>query len=115
MPVDGTGTASVEAVKAPLVPGVQKPPSRVGKQFQDRLVAAPAKKKVKKPVGLKTRPLGCGKTTWARTRRPAAASQAASRGDRCRAGLKAADGDHLIPRPHLEGEGGGGGQRHRTA
>ncbi len=56
MPVYETGTASVEAVKAPLVPGVQKPPRRVGKRFQDRHVAAPEKRKVKKPVGLKTRP-----------------------------------------------------------
>jgi hypothetical protein len=30
--VDGTDTASVEAVKAPPVPGVQKPPRRVGKR-----------------------------------------------------------------------------------
>jgi hypothetical protein len=32
------GTASVEAVKVPPVPGVQKPPCQVGKRF--RLVAA---------------------------------------------------------------------------
>jgi hypothetical protein len=35
---------------------MKKPPCRVGKQFQDRFVAAPEKKKEKKPVGLKTRP-----------------------------------------------------------
>jgi hypothetical protein len=35
---------------------MQKPPRRVGKRFLDRLVAAPMKEKVKKPMGLKTRP-----------------------------------------------------------
>jgi hypothetical protein len=45
----------VEAVKVLPVPGVQKPPCRVGKLFWDRLVAAPMKKKAKKPAGLKTR------------------------------------------------------------
>jgi hypothetical protein len=54
--VDETGTASVEAVKAPPVPGVQKPPRRVGKRFRDRRVAAPMKRKVKRPAGLRTRP-----------------------------------------------------------
>ena len=39
MPVDGTGTTSVAPVKAPPVPGVQKPPRQVGKRFWDRLVA----------------------------------------------------------------------------
>jgi hypothetical protein len=38
------GTASVEAVKGPPVPGVQKPPCRVGKQFWDRLVVTLEKK-----------------------------------------------------------------------
>jgi hypothetical protein len=56
VPVDGMGTVSVEAVKAPPVPGVQKPPRRVGKRFRDRLMAAPGKVKVKKPAGLQTRP-----------------------------------------------------------
>jgi hypothetical protein len=55
MPVDRMGTASVAPVMAPPVPGVQKPPRWVGKQFWDRLVAAP-EKKVKKSAGLKTRP-----------------------------------------------------------
>jgi hypothetical protein len=41
------GTASVEAVEAPPVPGVQKPPRRVGKRFRDRLVVAPEKKKAR--------------------------------------------------------------------
>jgi hypothetical protein len=50
------GTASVEAVKAPPVPSMQKPPCRVGKWFRDHHVAAPMREKVKKPVGLKTRP-----------------------------------------------------------
>ncbi len=53
--VDGTGTASVAAVMAPPVPGMQKSPRRIGKQFRDRLVAA-SEKKVKKRAGLKTRP-----------------------------------------------------------
>ncbi len=52
--VDRMGTASVAPVMAPPVPGVQKPPRQVGR-FWDRLVAAP-EEKVKKPVGLKTRP-----------------------------------------------------------
>ncbi len=56
MSVDETGTASVEAVKASPVPGVQKPPRRVGKRFRDRQVAAPEKKKVNRPAGLRTRP-----------------------------------------------------------
>ncbi len=50
------GTASVEAVKTPPVPSVQKPPRQVGKRFQDRRVAALEERKVKKPAGLKTRP-----------------------------------------------------------
>jgi hypothetical protein len=54
VPNDGTGIASVEAVKALSVPGVEKPPHRVGKQFWDHLIAA-LKKKVKKPAGLKMR------------------------------------------------------------
>jgi hypothetical protein len=33
---------------APPVLGVQKPPRRVGKWFQDHLMAAPEKKKVKR-------------------------------------------------------------------
>jgi hypothetical protein len=52
---DGTGTASVAPVMVLPVPGVQKPPRRVGKRFLDRLVAAP-EKKVKKPAGLRMRP-----------------------------------------------------------
>ncbi len=55
VPIDRTGTASVAPVKAPLVPGVQKPPRRVGKRFWDSLMAAP-EGKVKKPAGLKMRP-----------------------------------------------------------
>ncbi len=50
VPVEGTGTVSV---KAPPVPGVQRPPRRVGKWFH--FVAAP-EKKVKKPAGLQRRP-----------------------------------------------------------
>ncbi len=56
VPVDETGTLSVAPVMAPPVPGMQKPPRRVGKRFRDRLVAAPEKRKVKRTVGLKTRP-----------------------------------------------------------
>jgi hypothetical protein len=56
VPVDGTGTTSVAPVMVSPVPGVQKPPRRVGKRFQDRLVEAPEKKKVKRPLGLRTRP-----------------------------------------------------------
>ncbi len=56
VPVDGTGTMFVEAVKVPPVLGVQKPPCRVRKRFQDCHVAAPMKEKAKKLAGLKTRP-----------------------------------------------------------
>ncbi len=56
VPVDGTGTASEAPVMAPPVPGVQKPPRQVGKWFLDHLVAAPEKKQVKRPAGLRTRP-----------------------------------------------------------
>ncbi len=55
VPIDRTGTASVEAVKALPVPGVQKPTRWVGKQFRGCLVAAP-EKKVEKPAGLQRRP-----------------------------------------------------------
>jgi hypothetical protein len=81
------GTTSVETVKAPPVPGMQKPPCRVGKRFWDRLVAAP-EKRVKKPAGLKTR----------RTTRL---------GVRSRAGLEAADGDDLVQGPDSDGKGAG--------
>ncbi len=52
--IEGTGTTSVETVKALPVPGMQKPPRQVGKWFLDRLVAVPDK--VKNPAGLETRP-----------------------------------------------------------
>jgi hypothetical protein len=55
VPVDGTGNVSVAPVKAPPVPGVQKPPRRVGKRFRDRLVAA-LEVKMKKLAGLKMKP-----------------------------------------------------------
>ncbi len=51
VPVDGSGTASVAPVVEPPVPGMQKPPRWVGKQFRDHLVAAP-EEKVKKPASL---------------------------------------------------------------
>ncbi len=44
VPVDGRGTASVEAVKVMPVPGVQKPPRLVGKRFWDCLIAASERK-----------------------------------------------------------------------
>jgi hypothetical protein len=53
-PVDRMGTASVDPVMAPPVPGVQKLPRQVGKRFWG-LAAAP-EGKVKIPVDLKTRP-----------------------------------------------------------
>ncbi len=43
-----------------------------------------------------------------RARRSAAATRAARHGVRCRAGLEAADGDHLVPQPNSDGEGAGG-------
>ncbi len=103
VPVDGTGT---ESVMAPLDPGVQKPPCRVGKQFRDCLVAA-MEEKVKKPAGLNTRP------AWLRQDR-LGANPAVCRGDTgCQAwrpqlcSLKAADSYHLIPRPDSDGDGAG--------
>jgi hypothetical protein len=54
VPACVAGTTAVEAVKAPPIPGMQKPPRRVGKQFRDHVEAAP-KMKVKIPAGLKTR------------------------------------------------------------
>jgi hypothetical protein len=50
------GIVSVEALKAPPVPGVQKLPRQVGKRFRDCHVAAPEKRKVKRPADLRTRP-----------------------------------------------------------
>jgi hypothetical protein len=41
VPVDVTGTTSVETVKALPVLGVQKPLHWVGKRFRDHLEAAP--------------------------------------------------------------------------
>jgi hypothetical protein len=52
VPVERTGAVSVEAVKAPPVPGMQKPPRRVGKRDRDRFVVAP-ERKAKQPAGLK--------------------------------------------------------------
>ncbi len=59
VPVDRTGTASVDPVMAPPVRGMQKPPRRLGKRFRDCLEAAP-ERKVKIPVGLKMRPAWLG-------------------------------------------------------
>ncbi len=105
VPIDGTGTASVAPVMAPLVPGMQKPSHRVGKRFRDRLVAAPEKKKVKRPAGLRTRP------AWLQQGR-LGASPAVCHGDAsCQAWRpwpckpKAADGNHLVSRPDSDGEG----------
>jgi hypothetical protein len=44
------GTVSVEAVEAPLIPGVQKLFHWVGKRFRDRRGVAPRKEKAKKPA-----------------------------------------------------------------
>jgi hypothetical protein len=99
VPVDRTGTASVEPVMAPPVQGVQKPPRQEGKRFQDRLEAAP-KREVKRPAGLKTRP-------WARTQWSAMATRAARLGIRSHAGLEAADDDDLVPGPNSDDEGAG--------
>ncbi len=96
VPIDGTGTASVAPVMAPPVPGVQKPPHRVGKRFRDRLMVVP-EEKVKKPEGRKTRPTWLQWDRWVRTRQSAAATRAARRGVHGRASLEAADGDHLVP------------------
>ncbi len=115
MSIDVSSTASLEAVKVPPVPGVQKPPHWVGKRFRVCLMAAPGKKKVKKPGGLKTRPIGCGRTAWAQTRQSAAAWRAARRGVCCRAVLKAADSDHLVLRPDPDGEGAGAAARLRLS
>jgi hypothetical protein len=71
------GTASVEAVKALQVTGVQKPPRRVGKWLWDRFVVAPEKKKVKKPTGLEMRPALLRQDRLGTTRRSAVVSQAA--------------------------------------
>jgi hypothetical protein len=115
VPNDGTGTASVEAVKAPSVPGVQKPHRWVGKRFQDRRVAARQKKKVKIPAGLITRLAWLRqKTAWVRARWSAAATRAARCGVRCRTSLKAADSDHLDLRPDSDGEGVGAAAQDRV-
>jgi hypothetical protein len=53
--VDGTGTASVELMMTPPVPGMQKHPRRVGNWFRDRLEVTP-ERNLKIPAGLKTRP-----------------------------------------------------------
>ncbi len=105
------GTAAVEAVKAPPVPGMQKPPHRVGKRFRDHLEAA--LKEVKIPAGLKTRP------SWRQQDR-LGACPAVGRGARTARlgvpgcpGLEAADSDDIILRPDSAGEGAG--PRRRTA
>jgi hypothetical protein len=58
----------MEAVKAPPVPGVQKPPHQVQKRFQDHRVAAPIKENVKKPVGLKMRHVDEFRKGWQSTK-----------------------------------------------
>ncbi len=103
VPVDGTGTASVETVKMPPVLDVQKPPRRIGKRFRDHLRATP-KEKAKKPVGLKMRP------TWLQQDR-LGASPAVCRATRLGvcdlAGLEAADGNDLVQGPDSDSEGAG--------
>ncbi len=105
MSVDETGTASVEAVKAPPVWACKKKPTRqVGKRFWDHHVAAPEKKKVKRSAGLRTRP------AWFRQDR-LGESPAVCRG---RASLKAADGSHLVPQPDSNDEGAGAAAQDRV-
>jgi hypothetical protein len=92
---------------APPVQGVQKTGLRPEKQFLDCRLAAPEKKKEKKPAGLKTRP------TWWRQDRLGACpvvccgARTARRGVRFRARLEAADGDDLVLRPDPNGKGVG--------
>jgi hypothetical protein len=62
---DGGGTAAVETGMALPVQGVQKTDPRLEKGFLDRRLAAPEKKKVKKPAGLKRDLLDGGRTAWA--------------------------------------------------
>ncbi len=106
VPVDGTGTASVEPVMAPPVQGMQKPHPRVGKWFRDCLKAVP-KRKGKRPAGLKMRPACCSRTAWALTRQSSAVTRAARLGVCSRAVLEAADGDDLVAGPDSDGEGAG--------
>ncbi len=70
-------------------------------------MAAPEEEKTEKPAGLQTNQLGGGGTAWALARRFATALRAARCGVHFRAGLEAADGDNLIPRPNPDGEGAG--------
>ncbi len=106
VPVDGPGTASMKPVMVPSVPGMQKPPHRVGKQFRDCFKAAP-KRKVKKPAGLKMRP------AWLR-QDCLSTNPVVCRGDAgCQAlrpllvGLKVVDGYGLVLGPDSDGEGAG--------
>ncbi len=98
--------AAVEAVMAPLVPGVQKPPRWVGKRFWDHFAAA-ARLKAYRPRDVQTTP------AWPRGNRlgacPAVGRDDADcrRGVRNRTGLQAADGDDLVSGPNLHGEGAG--------
>jgi hypothetical protein len=77
-------------------------------------VAAPKKKKVKRPAGLRTRP------AWVQQDRLGArlavchGDAAARRGVRGHASLEAADGNHLIPRPDSDGEGAGAVAQNRV-
>jgi hypothetical protein len=96
MTADGVGTAAVETGMAPPVQGMQQTSQRPEKQFLDCQLAAPEKKKEKKPAGLKQDPLGGGKTAWALARWSAVASRTARHGVPFRARLEAADGDDLV-------------------
>jgi hypothetical protein len=112
VPVDGMGTVSVAPVKAPPVPGMQKPPRRVGKRFREHLVATP-EVKVKKPAGLKTRPAWLQQDRLGANPAVCRGDRVARRGIRGRASLKAADCNHLVSRPNSDGEGAG--PQRRTA
>ncbi len=105
VPVDGTGTASVGAVKAPLVPGVQKP-SSLGR----KTVPGPSLGGTQQGEGEETsRSENETRLVAARPpgHEPSGLPRAARCGVRYRAGLKAADGDHLVPQPDSDGEGAG--------
>ncbi len=105
VPVDGMGTASVGAVKVPPVPGVLKP-SLPGR----KMVPGPSLGSAEEGEGEETS-RSENKTCLVVARppghEPGSLPRAARRGVCCHAGLKAADGDHLVPQPDSDGEGAG--------
>jgi hypothetical protein len=89
------------------VHSMQKTSPRPEKRLLDRRLAAPEEEKRRNQGVCKQDPLGGGGTAWALARRSAVASRTARRGVCFSAGLKAADGDNIIPRPDPDGEGAG--------